>query len=90
MLYAQLHSSRQRLTAEKQVEYSKAALTAAQEKLDRLRQQHRDLLDESVVYSKLAEATDLQTKAKLREEIRRKVRRIEVTFRPKPSIVGLS
>jgi hypothetical protein len=70
------------IAAEEQAENEKTSLTAAQEKLDRLRQQHRDLLDESVVYSKLATAKDVETRARLREEIRRKVRRIEVSFMP--------
>lgn len=38
------------------------------------------MLDSTVVYWQLAESTDVETRAKLREEIRRKVRRIDMRF----------
>jgi hypothetical protein len=38
------------------------------------------LLDDSVVYTRLLESRDFETRTKLREEIRRKVARINVTF----------
>ena len=38
------------------------------------------MLDSSVVFLKLMTATDIETRAKLREEIRRKVRKIEIHF----------
>jgi hypothetical protein len=42
---------------------------------------HRDLLSADVVYNRLATAKDIQTRAKLRQEIRRKVSRIEFAFK---------
>jgi hypothetical protein len=45
-----------------------------------LQKKNRDLLDTSIVYTTLAESRDLSTRAKLREEIRQKVDRVEMTF----------
>jgi hypothetical protein len=54
-------------------------LTAKSEALEGLRSRNRDLLDD-IDYSKLAEATDYETRAKLQQEIRRKVSRIDLHF----------
>lgn len=40
----------------------------------------RELLNDSVAFAKLAAATDLKTGARLREEIRQKVRRMDAKF----------
>jgi DNA invertase Pin-like site-specific DNA recombinase len=69
------------LTAESGLETAKAKRDAAEKRLAELRQHNRELLDESVAYSKLAKATDLQTRVRLREEIRRKVKHIKFWFR---------
>jgi hypothetical protein len=68
------------LDAEKRLQDEQAARSAAESKLADLRKRHSDLLDSWVVFSKLGLATDIETRAKLREEIRRKVRRIEMWF----------
>jgi hypothetical protein len=68
------------LATEKQIEMDKASRSAAEARLATLRQKHRDLLDDSVVYSRLLESRDIVTRAKLREEIRKKVARIEIDF----------
>ena len=74
-------TARERLSAtEAQIKTNIANREAAEKRLADLRQRNRELLDKSVVYSKLAEARDLSTRAKLREEIRRKVAKIELTF----------
>lgn len=49
-------------------------------RLSDIRQQNRELLDESAVYSKLADAVDLQTRIRLRSEIRKKVKEIRLHF----------
>jgi hypothetical protein len=71
-----------KLIAEEQaLKKARADLSAAQEKANNVRATHRDLLDKSVVYSKLAKATDVVTRARLREEIRRKVQRVDIHFK---------
>ena len=55
-------------------------MKAAEAHAAQLRAKHQDLLDDSVVFSKLLFATDLITRAKLREEIRRKVAKISIKF----------
>ena len=70
------------LTEEHQLETAKASREAAEQRLIDLRTKHRDLLNDEVVYTKLAEATDLGTRMRLREEIRKKVTHIELTFDP--------
>jgi hypothetical protein len=69
------------LKTEAQIKTATAGREAAEQRLATLRQRNRDLLDTSTVYSQLAEATDLNTRMRLREEVRKKVARIEVRFR---------
>jgi hypothetical protein len=69
------------LTAEAAADAARAKCDAAERRLASLRQQNRELLDDSVAYAKLATATDIVTRARLREEIRRKVTRIDFRFR---------
>jgi hypothetical protein len=70
------------LDAEKRLQESQTMRSVAESRLADLRKRHRDLLDSSVAYWKLSTATDIETRAKLREEIRRKVRRIDMRFLP--------
>jgi DNA invertase Pin-like site-specific DNA recombinase len=65
---------------EAQLKTDKANREAAEKRLADLRQRNRDLLDPSVAYAKLAASRDLTTRAKLRDELRRKVKCIEMTF----------
>jgi hypothetical protein len=68
------------LKTEAQIEQQKSDKLAAEKRLAELKRKHSDLLDKSVVYTQLAKASDLETRARLREEIRRKVTRIEFAF----------
>jgi DNA invertase Pin-like site-specific DNA recombinase len=68
------------LKTEAQIEKNKADKETAEKHLEQLRRKHHDLLDKSVIYGKLAESHDLTTRARLREEIRRKVDRINFAF----------
>lgn len=79
-LYIKAQSStlEQRLRAtEADIRVQEAALAEAERSVAALRAKHYDLLDKSEIYAKLAESRDLKTRARLREEIRRKVARIE-------------
>jgi DNA invertase Pin-like site-specific DNA recombinase len=58
---------------EAQIEQKKTEREAAEQRLADLQQKSRDLLDSSVAFVKLSEATDLETRSRLREGIRRKV-----------------
>jgi DNA invertase Pin-like site-specific DNA recombinase len=64
------------LKLEAQSEGHKTALQTAKERLAAVKRKHSDLLDSTVIFSALASG-DIQTRARLREEIRRKVARIE-------------
>jgi DNA invertase Pin-like site-specific DNA recombinase len=68
------------MATEAQIEKSKSDKDAAEKRLDALKRRHHDLLDKSVIYMKLAESRDFETRARLREEIRRKVERIGFAF----------
>jgi DNA invertase Pin-like site-specific DNA recombinase len=72
---------------EAQSEGDSAKLQAAAERLDAVKRKHNDLLDESVVFSALADG-GIETRARLREEIRRKVARIEFIAFHSPFIKG--
>jgi DNA invertase Pin-like site-specific DNA recombinase len=65
---------------EAKLESDRERLAQARVKLEEIRNHNRDMLDHSVVYSSLLNATDLETRAKLRQEIARKVKRIECHF----------
>jgi DNA invertase Pin-like site-specific DNA recombinase len=68
------------MATETQIETRKADKEAAEQRLEELKRRHHDLLDKSVVYTKLAESRDFETRAWLREEVRRKVKRIDFAF----------
>jgi DNA invertase Pin-like site-specific DNA recombinase len=68
------------LSAEAKLDSDISQLDSLKQRLTSLRRRHADFLDESVVYSQLASATDLPTRARLREEIRRKLGRIDFQF----------
>ena len=70
------------LKVEARTEKDKAEKDGAEKRLAELTRKHNELLDKSVIYSKLAKAHDFETRARLRQEIRRKVSRIEVSFEP--------
>jgi DNA invertase Pin-like site-specific DNA recombinase len=76
------------LKTEAQIEVSKANCAAAKKRLADQKQKHHDLLDESVVFSKLAKARDVKTRARLRQEIRKKVSKIEIYFGSETSALG--
>jgi hypothetical protein len=66
--------------AEEKVETLKTNRALAKQRLEELKRKYRDLLSHEVVYSELLNAKDLVTRAKLREEIRRKAAKIEAYF----------
>jgi DNA invertase Pin-like site-specific DNA recombinase len=68
------------LKMEGQIEQNKSDKEAADRRLEELKRKHSDLLDKSVIYTKLAKSHDLETRARLRQEIRRKVDRVELAF----------
>jgi hypothetical protein len=70
------------LDAERSLQAAQADRASAESRLADLRKRHQVLLDRSTVYFQLASATDIETRAKLREEIRRKVSRIDMRFLP--------
>jgi DNA invertase Pin-like site-specific DNA recombinase len=70
------------LKVEARIEKDKVDKDAAEKRLAELKRRHNELLDKSLIYSKLAKAHDFETRARLRQEIRRKVHRIEVSFKP--------
>jgi len=63
---------------EAQIDSKKAAREAAQQKLEELQRKNRDLLDKSVDFSQLANSPELWER--LRQEIRRKVKSIWLSF----------
>jgi DNA invertase Pin-like site-specific DNA recombinase len=65
---------------EAQVEQMSADKTRAEAILIELRSKYYGLMDKSVVYTRLLQTRDLETRARLRREIRRKVSRIDLTF----------
>ncbi len=60
-----------------QAQADRAQLQAVTDRLETRRRKNMDLLDDSVVFSKLADERDVETRTRLRQEIRRKVNRIE-------------
>jgi hypothetical protein len=75
------------LAAESKIDADRAQLGSLNERLTAMRRRHADFLDQSAVYTQLAAATDLPTRARLREEIRRKVAKIDFQF-SRGEIVG--
>ena len=51
-----------------------------EKQLAEAKHKHHDLLDRSVLYASLSKAKDIETRSRLRQEIRRKVSRIELHF----------
>src|SRR5262249_51267061 len=70
----------QLLKTEAKIQAQQAELEVAEHNAGQLRAKHSDLLDRETVYSQLALSTDLKTRARLREEIRRKVTKISLKF----------
>jgi hypothetical protein len=68
------------IKAESERDGLKASLKAATLRLDDCRRKSAALLDEPVAFKQLSESKDVEVRAKLREEIRKKVARIEVRF----------
>jgi DNA invertase Pin-like site-specific DNA recombinase len=58
----------------------RTVLAMAEKQLETAKVKHRDLLDRSFCYATLSTSKDLETRSRLREEIRRKVSRIEMNF----------
>jgi hypothetical protein len=58
----------------------KAAFLVAEKKLIEAKVRHNHFLDRSAVFSTLVKAKDIETRIRLREEIRRKVSRIDFDF----------
>lgn len=58
----------------------KAARVSAERRLEAAKSKRRDLTDQSILYAALSETKDIPTRAKLRQEIRRKVARIDIHF----------
>ena len=58
----------------------KAAFEVAEKKLIEAKVRHNHFLDRSVVFSTLVNAKDIETRVRLREEIRRKVSKIGINF----------
>jgi DNA invertase Pin-like site-specific DNA recombinase len=76
---------KERLAAlEAKAAQEQVAHEAASSRLAALRSKHHDMLSHDVVYSELLGATDLETRSRLRQEIRRKVSRIEFVAFHKP------
>lgn len=66
--------------AELKLEADKSKLAALKSSLQSLRNRHHEFLDENVAWAQLAEAKDAETRTRLRNEIRRKVSKIDVDF----------
>jgi uncharacterized coiled-coil protein SlyX len=68
------------LELEEKSAVDKAAFEVAEKKLIEAKVRHNHFSDRSVVFSTLVEAKDIETRVRLREEIRRKVSRIDFDF----------
>jgi DNA invertase Pin-like site-specific DNA recombinase len=68
------------LNLEARVASDRTAKESAEKRLADAKSKHRDLLDESILYENLSKTKDLETRSRLRQEIRRKVSRIDVHF----------
>ncbi len=58
----------------------KAVLTMAGKQLEAAKAKHKDLLDNSVLFASLSKSKDIEIRSRLRQEIRRKVCRIDLSF----------
>jgi hypothetical protein len=68
------------LKLESQVESDKAQLENSQAQLIEAKNKNRDFTDQAIVFGALSATKDLATRARLRQEIRRKVARIDFWF----------
>jgi hypothetical protein len=68
------------LNLEARVASDRTAKESSEKRLTNAKNKHRDLLDESVLYVALSKTKDLETRSRLRQEIRRKVSRIDIHF----------
>ena len=69
------------LKLESQIETDKAQLEDSQAQLLEAKYKNRDLTDQAILFTALSATKDLATRARLRQEIRRKVARIDFWFR---------
>jgi septal ring factor EnvC (AmiA/AmiB activator) len=69
------------LKLETQVKTDKAQLEDSQAQLTEAKSKHRDFTDQAIVFAALSATNDLETRTRLRQEIRRKVARIDFWFR---------
>jgi DNA invertase Pin-like site-specific DNA recombinase len=75
------------LMLEARLEKRKADRAAEIKKLEEARRKYSEFLDKWEVYATLSKAKDLETRSRLRQEIRRKVARIEFDFAPSPNLI---
>ena len=76
------------LELEEKSAVEKAAFVVAEKKLIEAKARHNHFLDQSVVFSTLVNAKDIETRVRLREEIRRKVSKIGIDFSKTGSITA--
>jgi DNA invertase Pin-like site-specific DNA recombinase len=76
------------LQTEAEIERYRIAREDAIKHLGDVRRKHQDLLSTDIVFARLAKATDFETRARLRQEIRRKVKRIDVWFPGPPGHIA--
>jgi hypothetical protein len=68
------------LKLKSQVEHDKAQLEDSQAQLIEAKNKNRDFTDQAIVFAALSATKDLAIRARLRQEIRRKVARIDFWF----------
>jgi hypothetical protein len=68
------------LKLESQIKTDKAQLENSQAQLIEAKRKNRDFTDQAIVFAALSAAKDLATRARLRQEIRRKVAKIDFWF----------
>ena len=68
------------LKLESQIETDKAQLQDSQAQLIDAKNRNRDFTDQAIVFATLSSTKDLATRARLRQEIRRQVSRIDFWF----------
>jgi DNA invertase Pin-like site-specific DNA recombinase len=68
------------LKLEATVAEDRTVLAMLEKQLEVAKGKHRDLLETSVIYATLSKSKDIETRSRLRQEIRRKVSRIEMNF----------
>jgi DNA invertase Pin-like site-specific DNA recombinase len=68
------------LKLEATVAEDKNVLAMLEKQLESAKGKHRDLIDKSVLSASLSKSKDIETRSRLRQEIRRKVSRIDLSF----------